>query len=196
MNDYLVYVHTSPSGKSYVGLTNNYKRRCKEHKITHLSECVNIARAIKKYGWDNFTHTIVDSGLSLDVANELEEFLIEELNTLAPNGYNLTTGGNARIKSPESKAKTSASLMGRVFTAEHKDKIGAVHRGKVLSEITKQRIQDSRKERGAQHGARKEVLIDNILYESQLAAAISLGVSAATIAYRIKSDNYPNYVRI
>lgn len=39
-NIYLIYKHTSPSGKSYIGLTNNYQRRCREHKSSNI--CIAI----------------------------------------------------------------------------------------------------------------------------------------------------------
>jgi group I intron endonuclease len=160
VDNYLIYKHTSPSGKSYIGLTNDYDRRCNEHQ--RVPACRAFHSAIKKYGWDNFTHTIVDSGLSLAVANELEEFLIEELNTLAPNGYNLQTGGTSRLLCEETKTKMSEANRGKPKSEAHKqtirairtgtthtqatkDKVSAVRKGKPKSAETKQKISDGRK---------------------------------------------------
>jgi hypothetical protein len=89
---YLVYKHTSPSGKAYIGQTKNYSKRCLQHRQPQ-SKCLAFAEAIKKYGWDNFHHEILIDGLSLDDANTWEELLIAEHNTISPNGYNLATGG-------------------------------------------------------------------------------------------------------
>lgn len=97
-NIYLIYCHTSPTGKKYIGQTNNYNRRCREHKTSN--RCPAFRNAIIKYGWDNFTHTILEDGLTLDEANILEEFYISKYNTLAPNGYNLQTGGSNSKPSP------------------------------------------------------------------------------------------------
>lgn len=105
MKKYLIYKHTSPSGKSYIGQTNDYNRRCNKHKTT--SGCVNFYNAIQKYGWDNFKHEILISGLTLEQANKYEEFYISEHNTLAPNGYNLKTGGHNNNFSTETKQKMS-----------------------------------------------------------------------------------------
>ncbi len=116
MNNYCVYYHKSPSGKMYIGRTNNYKSRCYKHKNT--KGCIVFKNAIDKYGWDNFEHKIVLDNLSFDEANELEEFLIEECNTLTPNGYNIRSGGLTQ-KIPcglsiETKQKISKALKGRV----------------------------------------------------------------------------------
>ena len=96
---YLIYCHTSPTGKKYIGQTNNYNRRCSEHKLASKS-CPAFHSAIIKYGWINFTHEILADGLTIDEANILEEYYISKYNTLAPNGYNLQTGGFNSRPSP------------------------------------------------------------------------------------------------
>lgn len=60
--DYLIYMHTSPSGKSYIGQTNNLHRRDIVHKNTN--GCRRFALAIKKYGLDNFTHKVLIDNLT------------------------------------------------------------------------------------------------------------------------------------
>ncbi len=112
---YLIYCHTSPSGKSYIGQTNNYKRRCKEHKQLK-NNSVSFARAIKKYGWDNFEHKILEENLSIDESNFKEEYYIKEMNTIFPFGYNLTTGGLNRSVSEETKLKISVARKGKSMT--------------------------------------------------------------------------------
>jgi group I intron endonuclease len=126
VDNYLIYKHTSPSGKSYIGQTNNYDRRCREHQSS--TDCRYLSRAIKKYGWDSFQHELLIEGLSLDEANRWEEVLIKELNTLAPNGYNLNTGGlNSRL-SEETKAKMTTAK--RNMSVETKAKMSIAHLGK------------------------------------------------------------------
>ena len=55
---YCVYRHTSPSGKVYIGQTclkPEYRwRNGKGYKTQIL-----FYRAIKKYGWDNISHQII-----------------------------------------------------------------------------------------------------------------------------------------
>lgn len=98
MNEYLIYKHTSPSGKSYIGQTKNLDRRNTYHKSSR-SRCVNFYNAIKKYGWESFVTEILADHLTIDEANILEQRYIVNYNTLAPNGYNLTTGGNNKVVS-------------------------------------------------------------------------------------------------
>lgn len=50
--------------------------------------------AIKKYGWNNFEHYILESNLTLEEANEKERYYISYYNS--SNNlyrYNLTLGG-------------------------------------------------------------------------------------------------------
>jgi group I intron endonuclease len=122
--EYLIYMHTAPNGKSYIGQTNNLHRRNISHKNT--DGCRAFASAIKKYGWDNFTHTIRAEGLTLDGANQLEQELIASHNTLSPNGYNLKTGGKNGGRPSDEAIKRSADA----------------RRGKRLSEKQKQRLSE------------------------------------------------------
>lgn len=129
---YLIYKHTSPSGKSYIGQTKNYHRRCNEHQTS--AGCVSFSNAIQKYTWERFTHEILVEHLTIDEANILEEQLIKDHNTLAPNGYNLTTGGNSRKCSDETKIKLSIARQLqpiRLHTEESKQKISDAKKGTI-----------------------------------------------------------------
>jgi hypothetical protein len=77
------------NGKSYVGQTRNMKRRISVHKAS--TECKYIHNAIRKYGIDNFDVETIE--VSDAEANVHEINLIQRLNTLAPNGYNIQPGG-------------------------------------------------------------------------------------------------------
>jgi len=100
---YLVYKHTSPSGKAYIGLTQNLEGRNVNHRNPN-SKCKAFYAAIKKYGWDNFTHEILQDGiLSLTEAQAAEVCMIESHGTLWPNGYNLTAGGEGVEQSNASR---------------------------------------------------------------------------------------------
>lgn len=101
---------TSPSGKSYIGQTiRTFNERWSKHKTTALStepSCRALAEAIKKYGEENFTKTILLTCNDDDLdKNEIE--MIAKYNTLSPNGYNLREGGITTKYSEESKKKMS-----------------------------------------------------------------------------------------
>lgn len=95
MNSFVVYVHTSPSGKKYVGITRRAVCQRWQNGRGYIGN-QKFYRAILKYGWDNFTHEIVASKLSESEALELEEKLIEEYDSFN-NGYNQTSGGEKQV---------------------------------------------------------------------------------------------------
>ena len=99
---YLIYKHTSPSGKSYIGQTKDYNGRCVSHKNLKTNS-TRFKTAIEKYGWNNFLHEIIRSNLSLEEANYWEEFYINYYKTLHPKGYNLKKGGDNKEPSEITK---------------------------------------------------------------------------------------------
>lgn len=53
-----------------------------------------IARAIKKYGVENFKFEVLYKNIPIEEIDELEIRVIEEKNCRVPNGYNVACGGN------------------------------------------------------------------------------------------------------
>lgn len=123
MTTYCIYKHTCVvTNKSYIGQTCDFNRRVKEH-LSPTSGCTAFSRSIKKHGWDNFTTEILACGLSVNEANDVEAKMIVEYNTLSPNGYNLTAGGNNGKLSEETKRRISVANRGKCKTEEHKQKL-------------------------------------------------------------------------
>jgi len=90
----IIYKISSPSGKVYVGQTvRSFKKRMQEHR-QETSCCTFIKRAIDKYG-DEMKYEIVEENVPQEQLDEREIYWIKELNSLAPDGYNLTTGGQS-----------------------------------------------------------------------------------------------------
>lgn len=113
---YCVYCHTNKiNGKQYIGLTgeNPPSKRWGSNGINYIS-CTHFYHAIQKYGWNNFDHIILRNNLSLEQAKQLESYYIKILNTLSPNGYNLTLGGNyPNLLAPETKEKMRQAHLGK-----------------------------------------------------------------------------------
>lgn len=111
-----------------------------------------IARAILKYGWDNFNHEIISSGLSEEEACKLEYDLIEKYHTRDSNyGYNCTYGGIYHAKTEEEKEKISKSnkkfyeshqhhMKGTHLSEETKKRLSEIFKDRVFSEKTKQKM--------------------------------------------------------
>lgn len=83
-----IYMFTFPNGKRYVGKTNNFNRRLKEHKRGNK---LPVDKAIEKYGIDNIKIDILEEDLTDDEILEIETFYIDKYDTLIKNnkGYNL-----------------------------------------------------------------------------------------------------------
>lgn len=75
--------------------------------------CTFLKRAIKKYGKENFKIEIIKKCLHQEELDLEEEKLIKEYNSLAPNGYNLMTGGAAPKHSILTKEKMSKTRKGK-----------------------------------------------------------------------------------
>jgi group I intron endonuclease len=108
---YLVYMHTAPNGKAYIGRTKNYNRRCADHK--YGNKCRLLQESIKEFGWDNLEHKILKDNLSLEDANFWEKFYINHYKTFEPNGLNMQTGGSDCKYSETAKAKMSEKKKGK-----------------------------------------------------------------------------------
>lgn len=99
----LIYRITSPDGKCYIGQTiRTFEKRVLEHKNRN-SKCTVISRAISKYGPDKMSFEIVEDDIPLEKLDEKEMFYIIMFNSLTPNGYNLTGGGQAGRFSDEGR---------------------------------------------------------------------------------------------
>lgn len=105
MNTGIIYMYTSPSGKRYVGQTWDEQKRRWEHRSVSRKKSV-FHEAIKKYGKDSFVYEILHSNIKTqEELNRLESETIARFNTIAPNGYNLTTGGEGGKHHEASKQK-------------------------------------------------------------------------------------------
>lgn len=82
------------NNKFYVGQSNNPTYRWKQHKWRSINGEDKgksaIHDAMRKYGVENFEFTIL--GWFVDYNNKEKEY-IKKYNSLSPNGYNLTEGG-------------------------------------------------------------------------------------------------------
>lgn len=123
--NYVVYKHTSPSGKVYIGIT------CKkpEHRWNDgkgYSYNAHFWNAIQKYGWDNFEHEILFSGLPIEEAKQKEIELIAKYDsTNKSKGYNMTPGGDYRLAGGEKHP-----LFGRKRPSDVVEKVSLAKRGK------------------------------------------------------------------
>ena len=211
-NVYIVYKHISPTGKEYVGMTRNIKKRWEGNGCSYTKNS-EFRNDIMKYGWDNFQHIIIKDRLSLNEASKLEdELIVDAMNRGV--AYNIARGGiggshpawNKGIPlSEEQKAKLTAANKGKKLSDETKRKIGDAGRGRIVSDETRRKIGD--KNRGKKHSKKHmkkwiesnrwrfckiEIKKDGAtigVYESKREAARATGLSRGFINGVIKRPN-------
>lgn len=94
---FLYKITNNKNGHVYFGQTKREDGKSKHYRLCEFRKCNSkssrpISRAIKKYGWNCFTHEIVGFCLSRHAANIAEKALIKFGRTTSVL-YNLTDGG-------------------------------------------------------------------------------------------------------
>ena len=173
MNKWVIYAHTLIlDGRKYIGQTNDIKARWKP---SAYKTCAKFYKAIQTYGWENFTHEILYSDLTLEEANELEEKLITEYDTIN-NGFNLEFGGTNHLHSQETKDKMSKTRKGIPKSEEHKKAISEALTG------LKKTPEHVRNNQLAQHRKEAQCIETGIIYESLADAERKTGILGETIS--------------
>ena len=119
-----IYKITSPSGKIYIGCSNNiYKRWSRYRHPESIKKQTYIYNSLIKYGVENHTFEIIEE-CNREILFEKEIYWINKLdsnNRLI--GLNLSAGGGilpktGRKLTQEQKDKISKTLKGRTHTSE------------------------------------------------------------------------------
>ena len=92
---YCIYKLTcATNGKGYIGFTNRFKRRLREHKKTAAEgKGQAIHAAIRKYGWDSFVAEELYYSTDKQHTLDLEDYFINLYETKGVKGYNIIRGG-------------------------------------------------------------------------------------------------------
>lgn len=109
-------IKNSENDKMYVGVTTKgYEHRFSNHKYQSRKNgrCSALYAAMRKHGDEKFSVELLEVCHSFEHMNERERHWIKELDTMSPNGYNLTDGGDAGVLVPESMEKVRAKLIGK-----------------------------------------------------------------------------------
>lgn len=125
---WLLYRHTSPSGKVYIGITSRDVNKRWSNGFGYKL-CKLFFRAILKYGWDNIKHEILFTNLEESRAKILEIELIRHYKSLGIS-YNITNGGDGMsgyTPTEETLMKIRKSLKGRT----------SPNKGKLMKDSTK-----------------------------------------------------------
>lgn len=138
---YVVYMHTTPSGRRYVGMTcKDPKNRWEKGNGYRNQKYFYLA--IQKYGWDNIQHDILFSALTKEEAEQKERELIAFYNSADRRyGYNIDLGGKSKGRcSEETRKKISEAQKGKKPSEYMLQRAKEVNTGKICSEETKRKI--------------------------------------------------------
>src|SRR5437660_8846822 len=143
---YLYLIRNAVNGKGYVGITTN---AMSVRWLQHLQAAGSrqkqtlLARAIRKYGADVFTMTLLGQAENWTLLQAMERAAIQEYGTFRPHGYNMTLGGDGAfglIQTPAHRRKIGDAQLGEKnhrygthVTEEHKEALRRAHRGNTYS---------------------------------------------------------------
>lgn len=151
------------NGMIYVGLTTKERPtdRFSQHRYLarHCEQEKNISylhRAMAENGIDNFSFEVIEE-VDNNILNEREQYWIAFYNCLAPNGYNLTKGGEgtlgySRSQTVEERIKRKNS--NKQFYIDHPEAIEKCReQAKELwkDELYRQKVTESNKKFYAEH---------------------------------------------
>lgn len=174
---YILYKATSPSGKHYIGITNNFKRRLKEHGTSVYP----FGKALRKYGREAFTYEFeyfdtVEEALARESALVCKESLAS--NTL----YNIALGGSF------SNTLNLDNPMHRKDVVANHPSLFSTESNPMNDPALKQKMIDAQ--------ASKRVCIEGVEYVSVREAARQYGFSRQRLIHRLKSRNYRDWYYI
>lgn len=113
-----VYVHTSPSGKTYIGITHLEPERRWGKEGKNYDHRTVFYKAILKYGWSNFEHKILFHNCSEKLAKILEKAFIAYYKNLGLS-YNMTIGGDGHNFGKNCTTAEYRTESSRKFRQEH-----------------------------------------------------------------------------
>lgn len=124
---YLITCNTT--GKKYVGFTSlGYLKRWAWHECEYKKGGTVLYLAMKKYGPENFSIQSLITCPNKASALEQEILCIKKYNTITPNGYNMTIGGEGGSQIEQVKKKMSESAKKRYQNPEERIKMESKNR--------------------------------------------------------------------
>jgi len=153
------------TGKSYVGKSKDYQNRFLNHKKAARDKCNRrLYDSMNHHGIENFELILLEElgNVTRQEASDKETFWVAKLNTIMPNGYNMTPGGDGgntiefwsdadKKTLWEQQAKTRTGSKRSDETKKKQSEI-AIHREAIISPEDKAarsaKISNTNKEKG------------------------------------------------
>lgn len=147
MRKYILYRHTSPSGKVYIGQTSRKPELRWGSNGVFYKGCTAFYNAILKYGWNNIKHEVIAWDLTQEEADLFEKSFIKMYKDKNLS-YNIAFGGlnnNVGVKhTEETKQKQSKAHSELWKNPEYKDRLRNSFIGRQSSMLGKKMSDESK----------------------------------------------------
>lgn len=194
---WIVYKHTFPNGKVYIGITG--QKTYKRWKYGKGYTTLIMQNAIQKYGWNNVIHEILFDNLTQEEAELKEVELIKKYRSNEYEyGYNLATGGGVNCgykHMVEFRENISKRQLGKPSTRknyhtseETKKKLSEANKGKKLSQETKAKMSASRQNGNVWNATPIINLDTNEIFNSQRMAGLKYHFNYKNINLVLKGE--------
>lgn len=172
--EYVLYKITSPSGRTYIGVTNKLKRRLKEHR----SSSYPFGHAVRKYGYKNMDFEF-ELFPDAEAALKREAELVTIDQVKSKKYYNATVGGtfsNSLASNNPMHDPDVVSKHPNMWTTKNNPMNSPESKAKM---IASQRC--------------KKVYVEGKVYYGVREAARSTGQSRQNTVNRLRSKNFPDW---
>lgn len=174
-----LYRITSPSGKSYIGIS---LKTAEERFLSHKSACIGgrssgaLYAAFRKYGVESFSIKTLVVASDWEYLCMLEISAITAFGTKAPHGYNVTSGGEGVVgyeRSDVDRTKISKAQKIRYSDPIQKEKLIAQS---IAANKASQEAAKERKRLGIKRSDAKDKPEKTKAYSDEWKAKVSAGV--------------------
>lgn len=135
------------NNKLYIGYTTkSIEERMRKHRNDDIKYDTLLGRAIAKYGWENFDYFIIEIIDDKELLLEKEVYYIKHFNSLKPNGYNMTIGGEKMFgENNPFYGKTHSEETKALLSEKASERVGEKNPfyGKHHTEETKKKISEA-----------------------------------------------------
>lgn len=111
------------NGKKYVGFTSMTPPEKRMYAHCERRKKSAISHAIQKYSKNAFLFETILQGVDKEYILSMETHFILEYDTICPNGYNLTTGGEGNMPTTSSRRKMSLAKKNKKLPETHRKNI-------------------------------------------------------------------------
>jgi len=141
-----IYKITSPSGRIYIGQSNNVKRRINSYKTSYLRGRINqplLFRSFNKYGYDEHLFEVIEK-CNIEHLNDRERYWQEYYDVLN-GGLNcalVNTMDKKLVHSNKTRLKISIGNKGKKLSKSHIEAIVKSIKGRKLSKYHLKKLND------------------------------------------------------